>query len=86
MGGIIKNISQRVLKKTNVMKKGREVTEIIVSREVILKKYQGSRSRNMWNDELLERYVYCQRCFTMEDTLDTTLAQIYPREVIQTCL
>jgi len=22
----------------------------------------------------------------MEDTLDTTLAQIYPREVIQTCL
>ena len=41
MGGIIKNISQRVLKKTNAMKKGREVTEIIVSREVILKNIKG---------------------------------------------
>ena len=47
MGGIIINISQGVLKKTNAMKKEREVTEIIVSREVIIKKYQGSRSRNI---------------------------------------
>ena len=41
MGGIIINISQGVLKRTNAMKKGRRVTEIIVSREVIIKNIKG---------------------------------------------